>query len=829
MSWVRRLVIALGALVLLTGIVLVALVLFINPNDYKSTLVDLVKERYDRTLVIDGDIRLSVMPRLGLEIGGVSISEPHSNQVFAAVDSARASVAFWPLFSRHLIIEHLTLSGVKANVVRDAGGRFNFDDLLHAPAPAGAPVPANGASADGSIQLAVGSVNVSGGDVALRDEGNDMALRLERLNVSATGIAAGEAFDVNAAARLLGQSPRADATVQLQGRLGIEAAQGRYALRGLDLRMAGVLPSVRANAFGARGDVTYAADSGTLTLANVAVGFQGDLAFATPLTNVDAQLTAPQLVLDLPGERVEVEGLAGKAQGRMGEAPFTTSVDVPRLAVDEQTASGGPLQVAFAQEGEAGVSARLSLTGISGAAGRLAVAQAQLQASLQRQGRTARLELTSAATGSLTGRSLTLPALEATARIEGAGMPAAGLVVPVSGRLAADAGAGTLDSRLVAALPGGDLTLTAKASDLLAAVPALTFDLSANALDIDALWPPLPAESAAATPAPARAPAAEPAPPAETPVDLSALQQLNAQGRFRVAALTVREVAIRDLSGRIALADGRAVLSDLSAQVFEGRLTGQASAEAGTQRLSATGRWAGVALQPMLTHLTGKDSLSGRGDLRWSLASTGKTVEAMRRGLDGELALDVRNGALRGVNVAQSLRDFRALIGSGEPDTQAVDRERTTDFSELRAVLDIAQGTGTLRDVYVAAPLLRITESSPATVDLVNERLDVLFDARVVNTSSGQDGKALEALRGVTVPILVSGPWQAPEYTVQWNRVAARTLSQTLEREAGRQLERLLGGRERDEAPPEAGSNSEEAAREAGKLLGNALKGLFNP
>ncbi|MBU4613051.1 AsmA family protein [Achromobacter sp. GG226] len=422
MSWVRRLVIALGALVLLTGIVLVALVLFINPNDYKSTLVDLVKERYDRTLVIDGDIRLSVMPRLGLEIGGVSISEPHSNQVFAAVDSARAAVAFWPLFSRHLVIEHLTLTGVKANVVRDAGGHFNFDDLLHAPAPAGEPVPAvteNPASADGSIQLAVGSVTVSGGDVALRDERQDMALRLERLNVSATGIATGKAFDVSAAARLLGQSPRADATVQVQARLGVDAAEGRYSLRNLDLRMAGVLPSVKANAFGARGDAAYDAQSGTLTLNSVSVGFQGDLALATPLTNVDAQLVLPQLVLDTQGDRLAIEGLVGKAQGRLGAAPFTAAADVPSLAVDDKAASGGPVQLSYAQEGEGGMSVRLGLTGISGTAGRLAVAQAELKASLRRHGRTAGIELTSPATASLTGRTFALSALDAKARIEG--------------------------------------------------------------------------------------------------------------------------------------------------------------------------------------------------------------------------------------------------------------------------------------------------------------------------------------------------------------------------------------------------------------------------
>ncbi|MBU4613050.1 AsmA family protein [Achromobacter sp. GG226] len=408
-------------------------------------------------------------------------------------------------------------------------------------------------------------------------------------------------------------------------------------------------------------------------------------------------------------------------------------------------------------------------------------------------------------------------------------MPEGGLTFPVSGRLAGDVRADSGDVALQAALPGGPLTLTAKGTNLSAAVPAITFDVAAQGLDVDALWPALPESPPVAPPATPRAGAVEPVAPAETPVDLSALQAVNAQGQVRVAELTLRGIAARDVGAKLALANGRAELSDVRANLFEGRLTGQASADAATQRVSVTGRWAGVAVQPMLTRLANVDGLSGRGDVHAALATTGKTVEAMRRGLDGELTLALRDGAVKGVNVAQSLRDFRALIGRGEAATQATDREHRTDFSELRATLAVKEGVGTLTDLYVAAPLVRITEGTPATVDLVNERLDVMLDARVVNTSTGQDGKTLEALRGVTVPILVSGPWQSPEYTVQWNRVAARTLSQTLEREAGRQIERLLGGRDREETAPEAPSQSEEAARGAGKLLGNALKGLFNP
>lgn len=824
MFWLKRLLLALGALVLLAGIVLAALVLLVNPNDYKATLVDLVRDRYDRTLVIDGDIRLSFMPRLGLEIGGVSLSEPHSNQVFAAVDSARAAVAFWPLFSRHVVIEQLSLVGVKANMVRDAEGRFNFDDLLRAPPPDHVPAaPAEDASGDGSLQLAVGSVNVSGGDIALRDEGNDMALRLERLNVAATGIATGKAFEISAAARLLGQSPRVDATMQAQGRLGIEGDTPVYTLRGLDVRMAGMLPSVKTNAFNVRGDVTYDPQAQVLALANAGLAFQGDIAFATPLVGVEAQLAAARFLVALDGQRLDVEGLTGKAQGRMGVAPFGAALDVPRLALAEDNASGGPLQASLTLEGDEAFSVRAQLDEVSGKAASLAVARAEIKASLRRQGRTAALDLTSPMTADVRAGTVALSALDATARIEGQGMPDGGLVVPATGRLAADAQAGSADARLEVRLPAGTVSVAAKAAQLHDAVPRVDLDLKAAALDLDTLWPRLPAP--APVPASAAPPRPADAPVPETPVDLSPLQQLQGGLAARIDRLTWRGVQAQGVQADLRLADGKADLDLRTERVFEGRLAGKASADAGTQRLSSSGQWTSVAVAPLLQAVMQDDPVSGRGDLRWTLAATGKTVEALRRGLGGEVGLTVRDGAVRGFDIARSLRDFRTLIGRGEPATSTADRSRSTDFSELRATLDIAEGVGTLRQLDVSAPLLRVAVGKPATVDLVAETLDIQLDTRVVNTATGQDGKALEALRGVTVPIRVSGPWAAPETAVQWNRVAARTLSEAVEREAGRQLERLLGGRRDGDAPaaPDASTNP------AGRILGDALKGLFNP
>ena len=60
------------------------------------------------------------------------------------------------------------------------------------------------------------------------------------------------------------------------------------------------------------------------------------------------------------------------------------------------------------------------------------------------------------------------------------------------------------------------------------------------------------------------------------------------------------------------------------------------------------------------------------------------------------------------------------------------------------------------------SPLLRATGAG--TVDLVNEQLDYLLSAKIVGSLQGQGGKELEQLKGVTIPVKITGPFSKPSY-----------------------------------------------------------------
>ena len=114
--------------ILIISIVIVALT--INPNGFKPQIVDFVKEKKQRTLILQGDIKMTFFPRLGLDLGQISVSEHQGKSVFAAIDRARLFVAWLPLLRKELIVYKVTLDGVHANLVRYKDGTTNFDDLL---------------------------------------------------------------------------------------------------------------------------------------------------------------------------------------------------------------------------------------------------------------------------------------------------------------------------------------------------------------------------------------------------------------------------------------------------------------------------------------------------------------------------------------------------------------------------------------------------------------------------------------------------------------------------------------------------------------------------
>src|SRR5262249_51324545 len=105
----RWALLAAGALIVIAlGVVAVVVATF-DPNDYKPRIVELVKRQTGRTLALDGKIGVTFFPKIGAALGKATLSAPNSTTIFARVDDAHVAVAVWPLLSKRVIVDRVTL------------------------------------------------------------------------------------------------------------------------------------------------------------------------------------------------------------------------------------------------------------------------------------------------------------------------------------------------------------------------------------------------------------------------------------------------------------------------------------------------------------------------------------------------------------------------------------------------------------------------------------------------------------------------------------------------------------------------------------------------
>jgi len=297
----------------------------------------------------------------------------------------------------------------------------------------------------------------------------------------------------------------------------------------------------------------------------------------------------------------------------------------------------------------------------------------------------------------------------------------------------------------------------------LALVKAKTgFELDIDKLNLDA-W--LPEERKPAASTSTDRPAGKPA--ADTPVDLSALKDLNATGRLQIGALQVRGLKLANVKTDVKAAGGR-LEAPHSANLYEGTLSGTLGLHA-DGRVALKDALSGIAIGPLLRDVAQQDKLEGKGNLSLDVNAAGKSVNAMKRSLGGTAKVDLRDGAIKGIDIAAILRKARSALGQQQ--AQAAATAERTDFSSLTATFNIRNGVAHNEDLEVKAPLFRI--GGRGDIDIGNSSLDYTTKASVVATGKGQGGAELDQLSGLTVPVRLSGPFDALKYDVDYGGAAA--------------------------------------------------------
>ncbi|WP_368542503.1 outer membrane assembly protein AsmA [Enterobacter soli] len=107
----RRVLTTLMILLVVLVAGLSALVLLVNPNDFRAYMVRQVEARSGYELKLDGPLRWHVWPQLSILSGRMSLTAPGASAPLVSADNMRLDVGLIPLFSHQLQVNQVMLKG----------------------------------------------------------------------------------------------------------------------------------------------------------------------------------------------------------------------------------------------------------------------------------------------------------------------------------------------------------------------------------------------------------------------------------------------------------------------------------------------------------------------------------------------------------------------------------------------------------------------------------------------------------------------------------------------------------------------------------------------
>ncbi|WP_205953345.1 outer membrane assembly protein AsmA [Pantoea stewartii] len=119
----RRVITTLAILLVVVVAGLTALVMLVNPNDFRSYMVQQVQQRSGYQLTIDGDLRWHVWPKLSILAGRMSLTAPGAAQPVVSADNMRLDVNLLPLLSHQLSVSQVMLKNAIVRVTPDSAAR----------------------------------------------------------------------------------------------------------------------------------------------------------------------------------------------------------------------------------------------------------------------------------------------------------------------------------------------------------------------------------------------------------------------------------------------------------------------------------------------------------------------------------------------------------------------------------------------------------------------------------------------------------------------------------------------------------------------------------
>jgi AsmA protein len=690
-----------------------------NPNDYKGRIIKAVKDSKQRNLRLDGDIKLSFYPNIGASLSKVSLSEYRNDKEFAAIESARVSLALMPLLYKQVVVDEVAVSGLKAVLVKHKDGTTNIDDLL---GPMEQKQQGQGQKSISAppVKFDVKSVSLEKTNLSYRDEGSGAQYAIEDLNLETGRIAIGVPSKIDLSAGIKANQPKLDISTQLKTTLTFDLDKQKYQLQGLDLQTSG----------------------SALDISDLKVQANGDASF------------------DLAKQEISAKKFTLNASGVKVKDKFEATLDAPSLRLSNDKYTGDKVALNAKVDAPFGnIVAILSMPGVEGNAQSFKVKALSLDLEIKQPEQAFKVKLGSALSGNVKSQQYNLNNLSVAVTATGDKLPNKSVSSEMKGSVQVDALKQIVRANLSGSLLQSKIKADVGVKDF--ADPAIKFDVDMDKFDADLYLPKTSAASSSATKS------KEP----EQPLDLSALRKLNLDGKLRIGALKAMNIKSTQLRVDLKALNGLVIINPLSAKLYQGSMNGNLAVNAqGTPNFAINQKLDSIAIAPLLKDAADLDLAEGKGDIALDLTTQGNTVGALKKALNGKVSVNLENGAIKGINLTKLVQGIQNLSRDTRVQTLGVDKSEKTEFSEFKASFKVHNGVAHNDDLAVKSTVLRL--SGNGDIDIGHDSLNYNAKAALAKTEHGRTG---------TLPVNVSGPFDSLKFKIDYGALLVDVAKQKID------------------------------------------------
>ena len=303
-KWSLRLLIAIVALIIVSAI---ALIIFFNSDQLKTTLTNQVKQKTGAELVIEQDLRLSFFPWLAIETGGISLSQPPGfaqDNAAMEIGAVSASIKLIPLFSGEIEVGAVSLTDATLNMTQGPQGKSNLQTFTEALQKSDKADTAKPSAEDGgTVDLSLQKLELINFTVNQFDNNKKISqsITLEQLVIE--DFHPGEFRPVSASGKIAGEVNKPVMKWAMSGDLKVSEDFKQFAIQKLDATVENVSSTVQSVGLKGGSSVTLGKEStniqhkGAVTIDGQTVQLNASAGLGK-LNDINITLSAESLKLD---------------------------------------------------------------------------------------------------------------------------------------------------------------------------------------------------------------------------------------------------------------------------------------------------------------------------------------------------------------------------------------------------------------------------------------------------------------------------------------------------------------------------------------------------